>query len=133
MNLPSNHARPWVAVVDDAPALRTLLGEVLLDSDYQVALWDGLDDPVAFTQRVAPDVLLLDIRIGSSVTIWSVLDQLETVGGATPQVLVCSADSTFLREYGQTLADRSCGIVEKPFDIDALLTAIAACVASSRR
>ena len=126
--------RPCVAVVDDDPALRTLLGEMLRDDGYTVALWDGLEDPLVFIQRSEPDVLILDIRLGHGVTIWSVLDQLDRLAGIrVPRVLVCSADSAFLREHGQTLQDRSCGIVEKPFNIDDLLAAVEDCLALSRR
>lgn len=126
--------RPRVAVVDDDPALRTLVREVLLDDDYSVALWDGLEDPLGFIQRTTPDVLILDIRLEHGVTIWSVLDRLDALPERrVPQVLVCSADSAFLREHGQALRDRSCGIVEKPFDINDLLEKVEECLAASRR
>ena len=126
--------RPSVAVIDDDPGLRSLIGEVFRDDDYTVALWDGFDDPLAFIRRSAPEVLILDVRLGYELTIWSVLDQLETLPASrVPQVLVCSADSAFLREHGQTLQDRSCGIVGKPFNIDELTQMVEDCLATSRR
>lgn len=134
MEQPGEDRRPCVAVVDDDPALRSLIQELLRDDNYAVALWDGLEDPLAFIHRHAPDVLILDIRLGHGLTIWSVLDQLDTLSDRrVPQVLVCSADSAFLREHDQTLRDRSCGIVEKPFNIDELLAKVADCLATSRR
>ncbi len=134
MEQPGGKRRPCIAVVDDDPALRTLARELLVDSEYIVATWDGLEDPLSFVERSQPDVLILDIRLGNGVTIWSVLDQLDTLPShRTPDVLVCSADAVFLREHGQSLRDRSCGIIEKPFDIDDFIQAVENCLATSRR
>lgn len=127
-------ALPRVAVIDDDPGMRELLREVLLDGGYAAQLWDGLEHPTAFIQRTQPAVMLLDIRLGPSHTIWTVLDDLEQLElSQTPEVLVCSADQMFLREHTDALRERSCGIVEKPFDIDVLLTTVADCLLPSRR
>lgn len=123
-----------VAVVDDDPALRNLFRELFRDANYVVHLWDGIEDSLTFIERSEPDVLILDNRIGQDVTIWSVLDQLGSLPNhRTPHVLVCSADATFLREHERTLRARSCGIIEKPFDIDELMRMVEDCLTPSRR
>ena len=127
-------AAPCVAVIDDDPATRSLMHEILLEGGYVVVLWDGLEDPFTLLKRAQPDVMILDIRLGPGLTIWSVLDELDQLPARLrPQTLVCSADTLFLRKHGDTLRDQSCGIVEKPFDIDVLLSAVESCLEPSRR
>jgi DNA-binding NtrC family response regulator len=133
-NHAADFAQPRVGVIDDDPGMRELLSEVLLDGGYTALLWDGVEHPVAFIARTQPPVILLDIRLGSAHTVWSVLDELDELETVPrPEVLVCSADRAFLREHGPALQERSCGIVEKPFDIDMLLTTVADCLSPSRR
>jgi DNA-binding NtrC family response regulator len=128
------NSAPCVAVIDDDPTMRDVMHEILLDGGYDIVLWDGVEDPFTLIQRVQPDVMILDIRLGPSLTIWSVLERLSVLPLARrPQTIVCSADTQFLREHGDPLREQSCEIVEKPFDIDDLLNAVASCLAVSRR
>lgn len=124
----SDH-RPRVAIIDDDASIRVVMREMLQDDGYHVLLWDGLEDPLAFMQRCQPDLVIQDARLGSSHTVWNVLDYLDAMlADSTPQVIVCSADREFLTAHGQTLRDRSCAVVEKPFDIDSFLEAVASCL-----
>ncbi len=123
-----------VAVIDDDATIRNIMREILQDGDYRVVLWDGLEDPLVFIDRCHPDLIVQDVRLGQALTIWPLLDHLDALPDAhTPQVIVCSADRDFLRAHSQTLQDRSCAIVAKPFDIDDFLNAVASCLATLRR
>lgn len=125
---------PTVAVVDDDPAIRTVFDEMLRDVGYRTVLWDGLEEPFALITRTAPDLVIQDVRLGQTLTIWSLLEHLESLAfDRRPQVLVCSADRDFLRLHREELEDRSCAVVEKPFDIDTFLDAVAACLEPLRR
>jgi len=125
---------PCVAVIDDDATIRGIMREMLQDEGYRIVLWDGLEDPLVFIGRCQPDLIVQDVRLGRTLTIWPLLDHLDTLpANQAPQVVVCSADRGFLRRHNQTLQDRSCAIVEKPFDIDAFLNAVESCVSPLRR
>ena len=70
--------------------------------------------------------------LGIDLSIWSLLDHVDAMApGPAPRVLLCSADSAFLRTHREALEARSCAIVEKPFDLDAFLDAVDTCLAPS--
>lgn len=133
MQQPWDH-QPCVAVIDDDASIRVIMREMLRDTGYRVMLWDGLEDPIAFIDRGRPDLIVQDVRLGKTLTIWPLLDHLAALpADQMPQVIVCSADRDFLREHGQTLRDRSCAIIEKPFDIDVFIDTVESCLALLRR
>jgi CheY-like chemotaxis protein len=68
----------------------------------------------------------LDIRLGTPETGWTILE-LVRLDPATAQipVIVCSADTIFLRAKEEALHALHCDILEKPCDLDALLRTIA--------
>jgi DNA-binding NtrC family response regulator len=108
--------------------------ELLVDAGYTVVLWDGQTDPFLTIALTQPHLIIQDIRLGAPPTIWELLDHLDTLRPArVPAVLLCSADLDFIRNHRSTLEDRSCAIVEKPFDIDKLLETVATCLVPSRR
>jgi DNA-binding NtrC family response regulator len=118
-----------VAVVEDDPVNREILITILAEADYQVTAWNGREDVITFIDRARPDLLIQDVRIGSNLSIWALLDHVDGLEpGPAPRVLLCSADSAFLRTHHEALEERSCAIIEKPFDIDAFLDAVAACL-----
>lgn len=122
-----------VAVIEDDPVNREILVTILEEAGYHVTAWSGIEDVIAFIDRVQPDLLIQDVRIGTSVSIWALLDHVDAmVPGPAPRVLLCSADSAFLRTHREALEARSCAIVEKPFDLDAFLDAVDGCLEPSR-
>jgi DNA-binding NtrC family response regulator len=121
-----------VAVIEDDPATREVLIMILIEADYQVAAWDGREDLISFISHIRPDLLIQDIRIGKGLSIWELLDHVDgTVPGPAPRVLLCSADTAFLRTHREELEARSCAIVEKPFDLDTFLKAVEDCLEPS--
>ena len=125
---------PRVVVIDDDPATRMVIGEILDDAGYQTILWDGLADPLHTIAQAQPDVVIQDVRLGLQLGVWDLLDHIDRLRPArVPAVVLCTADRDFIRTHRQALEDRSCAIVEKPFDIDAFIRVVAGCVALSRR
>ncbi len=107
------------------PPHRQLLGELLSDASYTAVLWPGVDDPVQFVGQTAPDLVILDLHLGDRFQAWDVIVALcgdESV--VQRPVIICSADAQLLRGQGPMFRDHGCVIVEKPFDIDELLTTI---------
>ena len=118
-------AASYVAVIEDDPVTREVMREILLDTGYAVTAWDGIRDIFDFIRQEPADLLIQDIRLGTGFSVWELLDYIDTLRpGHVPRVLLCSADSAFLRSHRDALEARSCAIVEKPFDLEKLLQAV---------
>ncbi len=114
-----------VAIVDDDPAFTDVIAEFLAIEGYQTVAWRGEVDPVEVIRRERPDVVILDVRLTNGLGGLGVLTELR----ADPDlhdlpVVVCTADSRFLREHGDELAALHADTLEKPFDLDDLTTKI---------
>ncbi len=122
-----------VTIIDDDLATRDIVLDILEDAGYTAIPWDGVEDPRLTIVRTHPDLIIQDVRLGQNLTIWTLLDYIDTLRPArTPSVLLFTADREFVRTHRQTLEDRSCSIVEKPFDIDDFLASVADCLTGSR-
>jgi CheY-like chemotaxis protein len=77
-------------------------------------------------RTLAPDVIILDIRLGTPEAGWEVLDllKLDLVLTRTP-IIVCSADLRALQERSTLLQAKGCHVLPNPFDLDDLLTLLA--------
>lgn len=124
MDLPAA-ARPHIAVVDDDHSTRQLLDDLLSDEAYAVTIWPGTNDPVQFIQQTAPDLVILDLHLGGQFRAWDVIEKLcGDQSFVQIPVIICSADGLLLRRDGPALRNHRCVIVEKPFDVNDLLTTI---------
>ncbi len=111
-----------IAVVDDEPSILDLLQEVLADEGYEAYLFPGGAADYPRVRDLAPDAIILDIRMEDSWTGWNMLDRMrrDDVLGATP-VIVCSGDLPLLRERAADLERLGAAVLVKPFDLDDLL------------
>jgi CheY-like chemotaxis protein len=121
MVLPARHL---VLVVEDQPPLRGLIAEALQAAGYDVAeAWNGVGAIEQLT-RLLPEqrvcVVLLDLRL-PYVDGLAVLRHLTTLGDSIP-VIAVSADPDLLTAATQQGAQAT---LAKPFDLDALLAAVA--------
>lgn len=111
-----------IAVVDDEPSVLALLQEVLSDAGYEAHPFPGGAADYPRVRDLAPDAIILDIRMEDSRTGWDMLDRMrrDDVLGATP-VIVCSGDLPLLRERAADLERLGATTLAKPFDLDDLL------------
>ena len=118
----------WVLVVDDDPAVRQILGVALHEEGYAVCeAADGMEALEALRTSVRPLVTVLDYRL-PGMTGGEVLAAV----AADPYVadrhafVLVSTSPEMLPEWLVLWADRQgMRIVPKPFDLDALLAAVA--------
>jgi DNA-binding response OmpR family regulator len=101
-----------IAVIDDDPACRQLLHDLLSEEGYAVHLFPDS----------ATAAIILDVRLENPTAGWEVLAGLrhDPVLHATP-VLVCSADLSALLKHAGDLERQACTMLAKPFDVDDLL------------
>jgi len=95
---------------------------VLSDEGYEVYPFPGGTVDYPHMRDLAPDAIILDIRMEDPRTGWDMLDRMrrDDVLGATP-VIVCSGDLPLWRERAADLERLGAAVLVKPFDLDDLL------------
>lgn len=119
-----------VTVVNDNPEFLELMGEILESERYDTTTIDG--DAPDMPERIRasrPDVLVLDLRMGTSgLHGWGVAKDLRRAGEfQNLPVLICSADLQALEEVeGELKTQPAVAVLQKPFGIDQLTERIEA-------
>ena len=112
-----------VLVVDDDVDIRSVVSELLTDEGYQVKTAVNGRDALATLASWRPDVILLDLMM-PIMDGWTFLDTRQSNRRLSRiPVIVMSASHT-LNRGGERLAVSD--VVAKPFEIDAVLTKVAA-------
>lgn len=116
-----------IAVVDDDPALRALLDELLTAEGYRVVTERGAERAIAFITRERPALVILDLwlRGDEEAGIQLVRGLRATSEGEKLPVIVCSAAAHVLARRGDELRAAGCIILPKPFHLDELLACVA--------
>jgi CheY-like chemotaxis protein len=123
----AQHGRPHIFVVDGAPDFLILMRELLQDEAYHVTTTNFAPATFAQIATARPDVLIVDLAVGQRAG-WDLLERLHA--GATtaeiPVITVSTSPAHLARaeelaaQYGTT------AVLAKPFDLDDLLTLVAA-------
>ena len=127
----SDGTRARVALVNDDTTFLELLRELLEVSEgYDVAVCKEGDRAFEFVKAYQPDVVLLDIRMGSEEIGWTILELLTLDPKTRPiPVIVCSAAVDQLWAHESQLRQVGVEVLPKPFDLDALLEKVKAALA----
>ncbi|MGA7669565.1 MAG: response regulator [Nitrolancea sp.] len=107
-----------VLIVDDDPAIRSMLVELLTDEGYETFVAGDGRTAIEIAQQRAPDVILMDLMLpvldGGSAT-----RMLKDDPKTNPiRIIAMSAGANLRQQVNELPAD---GVVSKPFDLDALL------------
>ncbi len=114
---------PRIAVINDDTAFLKLMLDLLNDVGYEVILHKA--GSAAHTQLIEemPDLIILDVRLEQPDSGWTVLELIRLDPATTHiPVIVCSADSVQLKSKAEQLRDLRCRPLDKPFDLDTLIT-----------
>ncbi len=114
-----------IIIIDRDPVLLSLMEELLRDEQFQVTTSSDGGSAHALIAERRPALVLLDIHLEQPGQGIALLGEL-TADPRTSRipVLICSADAEFLQRHADTLPTRGYPIIEKPFDIDAMIHAI---------
>lgn len=119
-------AEPTIAVVNNDTDFLGLMEELLRLEGHKTIICRSGDRAYELMKQVQPDLIVLDIRLEHAETGWTVLERLRLDPTTTAiPVIICSADSAFLREKALSLQQLRCDTLEKPFDLDMLLEKVA--------
>jgi CheY-like chemotaxis protein len=126
---------PRITVVNDNAEFLALVRDILEDERYVTTTIDGdRDDALAAILASQPDLLVIDLRMGSDeLHGWDIAQDVrrEPALAGLP-VLVCSADLVAMRAIAEDLAEaKLVGTLAKPFSIDDLAASIDALLAQT--
>lgn len=114
-----------VLVVNDDSAFLELMNMLLTDEGMEVISLKESKTAFDRIKEEHPNLVILDIRLEHPESGWQLL-QLIRLHPDTHDipVIVCSADTRFLRDKEQQLEQKGCCILEKPFDLQELLATV---------
>lgn len=118
-----------IMVVEDDPAVRQLIGEILRDAGHDVVECRGAPEALACLERVRPALITLDLAMPSMDGI-QFLQLLRGLPGLTetPVIFITAAPETLRR----SLLQEGQAAISKPFYIDQLLRAVGSAIEASR-
>jgi len=120
-------SKPRIAVVNNDTVFLQLMHDLLSDEGYDTVIEKESGKVHAMVRDEKPHLVILDIRMDSPETGMQILEllRLDPATNHIP-IIICSADSRLLREKEAILRDKGCDILEKPFDLEDLLTKVRA-------
>ena len=122
--------RPVILVVEDEPALREILSDMLERFDYDARLAGTAADAYALAAAERPNAILLDINLPDA-TGTQTLDELRVLRPDVPIIIVtANADEGLARD---TLTRGAFDYVLKPFDMDRIGQVLEAALDSQSR
>lgn len=120
-------ARGVALVVEDDEVLRELLVDILASDGWSAVGVGDLPSARAALPRLRADLLVVDYQLGAD-TSRGLLSELAVAGGASPATLLVSATS----EARAVAEGLGVSFLQKPFDIDELLSLAHARVSEAR-
>ena len=120
-----DRAAPLIYVVEDDAEIRALFMELLSDAGYRVLGCSSAQEAQYLISAERPDLVLLDNHLELYAAGWGLLTQLRA-NSATAHlpIILISADVRFLRLWCAELPTQGCFVVEKPFDLNDVLTTV---------
>jgi two-component system sensor histidine kinase/response regulator len=114
-----------IAVVDDDTIFLGMMAAVLADGGWDTKIYREKNHAFEGVQHDPPDLIILDIRMESPETGWTLLE-LFTLDPmlCTVPVIVCSAALLDLQAHQEWLSQNGIAILPKPFNIDQLYEAV---------
>lgn len=82
-----------ILVVDDEKHIRMLYQEELEGEGYTVVVSDGEDDILPLMEKVDPDVVVLDIKLGGNRSGLDLLQEIRGTNQTVPVILSTAYDS----------------------------------------
>ncbi len=112
-----------IVVIDADVTLRPLYHELLGSEGYETVFCRDSTSAHRCTREADPDAIMLDLDLETRGAGWAVLASLKADNTLhdTP-IIVCSADRIALHQHAGYLESQGCAMLQKPLNVDALLT-----------
>jgi CheY-like chemotaxis protein len=123
---------PRIAIVEDDPDLAVLISELLSEEGYQVLSYTETRTVYEAILHERPDIVVLDVHMGKPPSGIQVLETIQAnPATADIPIIICTADHSFLKKHHADLIAKGCEVLQKPFDLDALITLVSKCIEKS--
>ena len=114
-----------ILAIEDDQGISQLYQSIFSEAGYQVELMEFKPADVHFIGQLQPDLVLSDWGLEQQQLNWNFLNAMHHTPSTTHiPIVVCTALSLKLNALGERLNAREIKVVEKPFDIDELLTLV---------
>lgn len=114
-----------IMIVNDDRAYLELMQDFLEDHDFEVATMKEPDVTLARIKVFHPNLLIIDLIFGKEPNGWLILQQMRTdTDMQCVPILMCSAAVEKMRERSSEYADDKIDFIEKPFDLEVMMTRI---------
>ena len=122
-------ATPVIAVINTDSSFLSLVDELLTNAGYRPLLWLSSRNTYGQIRQVQPALLILDIPSRRAGAAWALLELLRLDPETAPMpILVCAVPIPEVRNATARLNALRCSVLEKPFNLEDLLTHIQALV-----
>jgi two-component system, OmpR family, response regulator VicR len=123
-----------IVVINDDTDFLTLMSDLLSDVEgYDVQICREGNRAYQFVKEQEPNLVILDIRIESQETGWTILECLTLDPQTNPiPLIVCSAAIRDLQDHQPMLEKYGIDVLPKPFDLDTLIEKVTAALAPKR-
>ena len=121
-----------VLIVEDEPEIQDLIGDLLLLEGYEVHALGRVPHGLNQIRRLAPDVILLDLRLPGvgGVELLRLLSADRQL--STTPVVICSGAADLREAHAAEFASLGVEVVAKPFELDDLIDAVRRAVGRPR-
>lgn len=110
-----------IAVVNNDTVFLEMMAEVLREGGWETDIYREGDRAYEQLKASPPDLIILDIRMESPETGWTLLELLTLDPAMLPiPVIVCSAAILDLRQHEELLSLYGVAVLPKPFNIETL-------------
>ena len=118
--------RKHVFVIDGAPVFLNLMRDLFQEESYNVTTTNFVPNSFAQIAALQPDVLIVDIVVGEQAG-WDLLERLhaEASTSGIPVMIVSTSERLIGQAREQVARYGGNAYLLKPFDLDAVLQAIA--------
>jgi DNA-binding response OmpR family regulator len=125
MEARSQEERKHVFAINGSPDFLNIVRELFQEEDYNVTTTNFVPNSFEQIAAVQPDALIIDVAVGQKAG-WDLLEQVNVGAETTGIPVLVLSTSPQLLERAQDQADRygTQRYLDKPFDLEALLTHI---------
>jgi len=121
----SQEQRKHIFAINGSPDFLNIVRDLFQEEDYNVTTTNFVPNSFEQIQALQPDVLIVDVVVGQSAG-WELLEQLHAQAETNDIPVLVLSTSPRLLERAREQAERygNHRYLDKPFDLDALLTNI---------
>jgi DNA-binding response OmpR family regulator len=114
-----------IIILNDSEDLLELMKMLLEEAGHAVMVMHSTEGAYRTIKELKLALLILDVVLEKPDSGWQLLQTLKLDAETSEiPVIVCSADSRFLRDNEARLSRLGCYILHKPFDIDEMLAMV---------